>query len=152
MTNKIKNLKSEDIRTDNANLYLVGDGEFYDLGKELKTLREGDVCYAIVSKLKKHKYSYPHDIKTFKDLLNLLGDMDEEDKRKMDLQKDIIKVGTVKNTDEGQCPHCGSGDIDWGALEVDTFSDQIYYKCTCNECGEHFYVWYKPVYIETLKD
>lgn len=153
--NTIKDLDVKNMKVDNSNLYLLADegyGEYYPLAEELETLREGDLCKKIISILKNHKYKYSHKIRNLGDLVNLLSNMDEDARREMGLDRDIIKVGRPHSSDEGDCPYCGSDDVDWGSLEVDDMSDRIYYLCTCNKCGKNFSIWYKPVYIETVKD
>lgn len=52
---------------------------------------------------------------------------------------------------EGTCPFCGSDDITWGSLEVDDFNGNIFYRCWCNKCEEHFNVIYETKYVGTEK-
>lgn len=143
-----KSITTKNIKTNNENLYLIGDGEFYDLGKEMMTVREEDLCRDIMNKLQ--RYNLCRNVKGFKDVLSILKEMPEDDKRAMGLNIDIMKVGMPTNTDEGTCPHCGSDDIDWGSLDVE--DSYVYYDAYCNKCGESFKIWYNPVYIETTKE
>lgn len=42
--------------------------------------------------------------------------------------------------EQGTCPICGSGDIDYDSFELD--SECGYYPCTCNKCGATWNEWY----------
>ena len=47
-----------------------------------------------------------------------------------------------KETKEGHCPKCGSGDIDYGALDISCDGMIVFYPIHCNNCGhddEEFY-------------
>ena len=142
-------------KVDNANLYLIGEegfGEFYPMAKKLETLREGQLVEKFRKILIENGYEDAKKINSMKELIKKLDSLEYEDREEMGLNRDIIKVGTAPRGDEGECPYCGSCDIEWGALEVDDGVGQIYYKCTCNKCDKSFNIWYKPVYVETTKE
>jgi len=40
----------------------------------------------------------------------------------------------------GECPRCGSGDLEYGAVELDGMS--LYYPVTCKGCGFGGKEWY----------
>lgn len=48
----------------------------------------------------------------------------------------------------GKCPKCGSTNIDYDAIEVQ--DNQVYYPCTCENCGAEFEEWYNLEYSESV--
>lgn len=48
---------------------------------------------------------------------------------------------------EGECPKCGSHNIDYDVLEL--IMDQVYYPATCEDCNTQFKEWYFIKYNDT---
>ena len=47
---------------------------------------------------------------------------------------------TSKKAKEGVCPYCNSDNITYGCLELQ--DSEVYYPCTCKNCGADFQEWY----------
>jgi len=50
------------------------------------------------------------------------------------------------DTECGVCPKCGSGDLDYGALE--SIDMMIYYEYECESCGHDGKEWYNTEFCE----
>lgn len=55
-----------------------------------------------------------------------------------------------KYQDKGQCPKCGSRNVDYAGSNI--CDDGIGYEFTCKDCGVVAVEWYDLVYSETLID
>ena len=62
-----------------------------------------------------------------------------------------LLVASTKCYEEGECPYCGSDDIEYdGGENMD--GEAMGYGFTCNECGECSTEWYNLNYVETISD
>lgn len=50
-----------------------------------------------------------------------------------------------KGIEQGKCPTCGSGDLNYGVLEP--VDEMIYYPFTCENCGEEGQEFYSMDFI-----
>lgn len=48
---------------------------------------------------------------------------------------------------QGQCVKCGSYNIAYGTAEF--VGEELFYECSCEDCGAEFREWYALKYIET---
>jgi predicted RNA-binding Zn-ribbon protein involved in translation (DUF1610 family) len=46
-----------------------------------------------------------------------------------------LKIRIMKNNIEGECPNCGSENIEYGYTEID--DDGVGYAYKCNDCGHY---------------
>jgi len=65
-----------------------------------------------------------------------------------------VKMKRVKESEAGVCPTCGSYNIDYESLEIDS-GDSVYYPAICEKCGQEFREYYDMTfnthYVEEAK-
>ena len=55
-----------------------------------------------------------------------------------------LKIRIMKNNIEGECPNCGSENIEYDCAEID--GDGVGYEYQCNDCGHYDTEWYDLVF------
>lgn len=53
-----------------------------------------------------------------------------------------------KISEEGKCPKCNTGNIQYGLFNM--LDDGGYYEYHCPDCGSDGREWYKMTYLETI--
>lgn len=56
----------------------------------------------------------------------------------------MSRVKIISNK-QGQCPYCGSVDINYGSIQIE--EDHIYYPAECNDCYKYFEEWHYLKFI-----
>ena len=50
---------------------------------------------------------------------------------------------------QGECPRCGSDELEYGEFSYGHIGDTCYYTFVCQKCGCIGKEWYKMVYSES---
>lgn len=66
----------------------------------------------------------------------------------MDTNSEIPKE-VPKNERQGECPNCGSENLDFYNLSF-AIDSQVYYEFTCNDCNAEGKEWYNLVFTEIV--
>jgi len=63
-----------------------------------------------------------------------------------EIRKKALELGIV-HIRQGECPECGSTNLDYDAMELGEIGDQVYYPFLCKNCGFNGREWYKLEFV-----